>query len=264
MKGMIEMKKSFIVVCTLLCFCLAACAEQGVDVQTSSELLDNQATIPPQVTDASEQTTITLEEPSTPTPTLEPIPPTPEPSTPPQQRTLRVSDIEYTLSSSSEPDSGCINEDLIPHHKSAYNIYILMDLITEDEIQWYIRNVQSKMSIQDEMNYAGLYGYIHHFGISLEDLLNSPHGRNYCKDILRAMYLPREERIAVTMRPVAAFLNGNVYNIKTLNELFRDDKEEFARFNLDDLIDFQERLEEYGIFYGFNQDMVDFAIQNNR
>ena len=252
---MIEMKKSIITVCTLLCLCLAACVEQGADVPTSSEISENQVTIPQQVTDVAEQTTITIEESDV---------PALDPSTPSKERGLRVSDEVYTLSSSSEPDSSCIDEDLIPFYKDAFNCAILVPLVGMEALQEYGAYLLNTLSYQEQMNIPELHYNIHHFGISLEELLESPYGGRYDRDILHAMYLPYEEMLAVTMRPQAAYLNGNVYNIQTLNELFRDDKEEFARFSLDDLIDYQERLEENGIFYGFNQDMVAFAIQNNK
>ena len=76
------------------------------------------------------------------------------------------------------------------------------------------------------------------------------------------MFLPYEEMIEATLLPTGAFLNGNVYNIETLNWLFEDDLDEFAKIPIKDLIAFQERLEDHGVHYGFNQDMVDFI--NNR
>ena len=188
-------------------------------------------------------------------------------SMPTQQRALHVSEVIYTLPSSNDPDSGDINKDLIPFHYDAYNCFILIPIVSVEALQEYAENFQSeKKSIQDEMNAPELYRNIHHFGISLEELLEAletPYGRGYEEELLRAMYLPYEEMLAVTMRPQAVYLNGNVYNIKTLNELFQTDKDEFSQFSLDELIDFQERLEENGVLYGFNQDMVDFATQNN-
>lgn len=66
------------------------------------------------------------------------------------------------------------------------------------------------------------------------------------------------------MTPKGAYLDGNVYNIHSLNKLFNEDKKAFSHIILDELIDYQERLEEAGIDYGFNQDMVDFANQHCR
>ncbi|MDR0273332.1 MAG: hypothetical protein LBI27_08460 [Clostridiales bacterium] len=143
-------------------------------------------------------------------------------TTPSPQRLLRVSDVPYIFPSGGDPDSCNVNEDLIPFYVDAYNYYILTSLISEDALQEYEENVQSQMSIQDEMNEPELYQKIHYFGISLEELMTSPRRGNYDEEILRAMYLPYEEMLAVTMRPQAAYLNGNVYNIQTLNELFQD------------------------------------------
>ena len=76
------------------------------------------------------------------------------------------------------------------------------------------------------------------------------------------MYLPYEDMLRYTMNEKGACLNGTVYNIRTLNELFQEDKEAFAKIKLSELVDYQERLEGKLIGYGFNQDMVDFANQN--
>ncbi|MCL2050062.1 MAG: hypothetical protein FWG87_15180 [Defluviitaleaceae bacterium] len=184
-------------------------------------------------------------------------------SMPTQQKALHVSELSYTLPSHNDLDSGDINEDLIPFHYDAYNTYILIPIVSDEDYRAYVDDVLSELSIQEEMNAPELYLHINYFGITLEELLESPYGSNYDKDILHAMYLPYEEMLAATMRPQAVYLNGNVYNIKTLNELFQTDKDEFSQFSLDELIGFQERLEENGVLYGFNQDMVDFATQNN-
>ena len=76
------------------------------------------------------------------------------------------------------------------------------------------------------------------------------------------MYLPYEDMLRYTMNEKGAYLNGTVYNIQTLNELFQEDKEAFAKIKLSELVDYQERLEGKLIGYGFNRDMVDFANQN--
>ena len=109
-----------------------------------------------------------------------------------------------------------------------------------------------------------LYHVVHHFNISQETLLaaNDGHYRDYDDNLLRAMYLPYEDMLKATMSPKGAYLNGNVYNIMTLNKLFENDKEAFSSIKLDELVDYQERLEENGVEYGFNQDMVDFANKN--
>ena len=180
-----------------------------------------------------------------------------------QQRILRVSEEPYTLPVSNTSESGDINEDLIPYHFDVYRMLIIWDIVGESTIKEYWETIYNKMSTQEEINSPELYHHIHHFGITLEELLDSPRIQNYDMDIIYAMYLPYEEMLAATIRPQAVYLNGNVYNIKTLNELFQTDKDEFSQFSLDELIGFQERLEENGVLYGFNQDMVDFANQNN-
>ena len=132
----------------------------------------------------------------------------------------------------------------------------------------YIDNVLLKTDWQDWINAPDLYHAAHHFNISLDDLLEaaetSPNAVQYDKGILRAMYLPYEDMLKAAMNAKGAYLNGNVYNIRTLNELFRTDREAFSRFRLAELIAYQERLEGIGIDYGFNQDMVDFANQKCR
>ena len=236
------MKRNVILLCVLLsiCLCFTACGEhisqEPSDIQSETHI--------PSDTSAHESSTAQK----------------------PPLRALNVSSIPYTLPSNGYSDTGGANEDLIPYVEDAYNVIILVQIVGMDALKEY-SNTYQKMTAQEEMNEPELYHKVHHFNISQETLLEASYignGKQYDKDILRAMYLPYEDMLAATMRPQAAYLDGNVYNIKTLNELFQEDKEAFSRINLDELVDFQERLEENGINYGFNQDMVDFANKNCR
>ena len=246
------MKKNIILFCVLLslCLCFMACGNQPSpeptftgDTHTLSDKSENGPT------------DIVISE--NPTETQQP------------QRLLHVSNIPYEVSySGNEQNTGGYNEDdLTVYVEDSTNGAIALQILGEDVLMGYLEELLSEIELQDEMNIPGLYRIIHHFNISLETLLEASYtgyGVQYDKDNLRAMYLPYEEMLEAVMLPTGAYLNGNVYNIKTLNELFHNDKEAFAEISLDELVEFQERLEENGVEYGFNQDMVDFANQNNR
>ncbi|MCL1874302.1 MAG: hypothetical protein FWF85_09350 [Clostridiales bacterium] len=181
------------------------------------------------------------------------------------KKVLHVSDTPYILPSGNDSNSGGVNVDLRIYAEEAYNSIILFDILGSDAVTGYGENTYKHMPMQDIIQSPDLYHMIHHFDISQEALLEAAdtgfYGSQYDKDLLRAMYLPYEDMLAATMNAKGAYLDGKVYNIQTLNELFEEDKEAFSRINLDELVVFQERLEEEGVEYGFNQDMVGFANQ---
>jgi len=234
------MKRNVILFCTLLslCICLTVCGNQILP-----ELSDSQSAGDENITSGTtESETSSMTNPS-----------------------LHVSKIPYALPSGSDSDSGGVNADLLIYHEEVYNSAILFDILGSDVVVEYGENTYKKMDQQVIIQSPDLYHMIHHFNVSLEDLLEASdtglYGRQYNKEFLRSMYLPYEDMLSFTMNSKGAYLNGTVYNIQTLNELFEEDKDTFSRISLAELVEYQERLEEEGIDYGFNQDMVDFANQ---
>ena len=110
------------------------------------------------------------------------------------------------------------------------------------------------------------YRAIHMWGITYEELLafvtilEPPH---YSPEFVAAMFLPREEMLEFVLQPNGAVLNGVVHNIWSLNYVFENDIDTFVEICLDELIDFQVRLEGMHIYTGFNAEMVEFANANN-
>ena len=243
------MRKSIIVYALLcLCVCLMACGEQQPQPPPSPDSPGNES-----VTEGA----IAINEPAG-----------GEQNIAKQKLLLRVSDIPYSLPLGGELNSGGVNEDLLVYdYSEADNIIIFDQILGEQIVDEYVNDILSNMDSQELMNAPNLYHMIRDFNVSLETLLefnaNNPNRvRQYDENILRAMYLPYEEMINTVLTPKGAYLNGNVYNIQTLNQLFQEDKEAFAKIKLSELVDYQERLEGKLIGYGFNQDMVDFANQN--
>ena len=233
------MKKGFITFCALfiLCLCFASCGKQPV-TDTSA---------PP-----TENTTPGTLENETPSPGRDPSP----------KALLHISDQSYTFL----PDGGEFEsvdyEDLRAFVESSTNLVIVMDILGVEKVLDYIDEMRFGLEIYDRLTIPYLYLTIQYFDLSYEDLLEGVDAPQYDEKLLRAMYLPYDEMVAATLSPYGAYLDGNVHNIATLNELFVNDKDAFARINLDELVDYQERLEENGVDYGFNQDMVDFANEN--
>jgi len=176
-----------------------------------------------------------------------------------------VSDTPYILPPSGELGDGA-DEDLRVYDERTYGCIILFDILGEETVVGYGENTYKHIDMRNRIQSPSLYHMIHYFNVSLEELLEAHetgfYGSSYDEELLRAMFLPYEEMLEYTMNGKGAYLNGTVYNIQTLNQLFVEDKETFSQISLNELIRYQERLEENGINYGFNQDMVDFAKQN--
>jgi len=126
-----------------------------------------------------------------------------------------------------------------------------------------------------------LFATIHLFGITYEELMawttihwqaivpppewpsDVPWVNQYSPELIAVMFLPREEMMEFVVQDNGAIFNGVVHNIWTLNYVFENDVDTFVEICLDELIDFQVRLEDMNIFTGFNEDMVEFANANN-
>jgi len=119
------------------------------------------------------------------------------------------------------------------------------------------------IGMSENIQVPDLYRAVHFFDITYEELVAANLGDQYRPELLRAMFYPREEMLAVTLEPNGAIFNGVVHNIWTLNYVFENDVDAFVEICLYELIDFQVRLEDMNIFTGFNEDMVEFANANN-
>jgi uncharacterized membrane protein YgcG len=121
----------------------------------------------------------------------------------------------------------------------------------------------------EEIQLPPLYRMIHYYEIS-EEVFMAYH-TEACDwwsprspEFLRQMFLPEDELREVMLNERGAIFNDTVHNILTLNELFENDREEFAEIDLQELIQYQANLESIGIHRGFNADMVEFANRYNR
>ena len=254
------MKKNITLFCVLFCLCFAACEGQNSPENTDGQSLGTSA---PLSTPEGEAPNAVPDEVPSAIPSEVPGIVSPRPL-------LRASNAFYMLPPN-DAEVGGVNWDLMVYDPDqADNCAILFDILGSDVVVDYGDNTYRYMPMQDIIQAPGLYHFIQYFNVSQEALLEAyyarvnSHGTTYKEDMLRAMYLPYEDMLKATLEPRGAYLNGNVYNIQTLNELFETDKEAFSKIKLEELVEYQERLEEEGIDYGFNQDMVDFANQNCR
>jgi len=265
------MKRNFILICMLLCFCLCitSCSSQA-RTPVNTDVLENQTTAPTETPDSQK-------------PTEAPKQPISPPAKP-----LRASNEPYIFNDETEPNGGGRDFDYLRAFvDGAYLLGIPMDIVGYEIVLEYLHilNNDYKMGIQYMEVMPALYLVINHFDITLDEILESPsayhpsytfiyeelffapeydYKREYSEEFWKAMFLPYDEMIMATLSPKGAYLDGKVHNIQTLNELFENDKKAFARINLEDLVAYQERLEENGIDFGFNEEMVKFANENCR
>ena len=254
------MKKIIILICISLCFCicLASCVKKPETPENTAVLENKGLNISPTSDDK-----IHIETPTT-----------------PSQKPLLVSDKSYTLPSQDDDESGYTSPDLRIFPEEMSNVGIAFMVIEEDELIDYLNVLyEQATNEQERLKSPSLYLTLHHFNVSLEDVLEASNSGNkryavkydendnlvkrYDDDFLRALYLPYEEMIEATLFN-GAYINGELYNIQSLNELFENDKEAFAQIELADLVEYQKRLEKNGVDYGFNEDMVKFANENCR